>query len=83
MSDFDKFEALDKSIQDFRLTVSEVAEYLDVPEEWIENAIENKDFKDIVELRGENLIHMDDIKDYVIGGGVKKIMKRMEELENE
>ena len=79
----DKFEALDESIREFRMTVSEAADYLDVPEEWIENAIENKDFDDVVDLRGDSLIHMDDIKDYVIGGGVKDLKKRMEGSYNE
>ena len=83
MSDYDKFEALDESIREFRMTVSEAADYLDIPEEWIDNAIKNKDFDDVIEFRGECLIHMDDIKDFVLRGGVKELKKRMGDNYNE
>ena len=83
MSDYDKFEALDESIIKFCMTASEAADYLDIPEEWIDNAIKNKDFDDVIEFRGECLIHMDDIKDFVLRGGVKELKKRLEGSYNE
>jgi len=83
MSDYDNFEALDESIIKFRMTASEAADYLDIPEEWIDNAIKNKDFDDVIEFRGECLIHMDDIKDFVLRGGVKELKKRMGDNYNE
>ena len=83
MSDYDKFEALDYQITEYRLTPQEAADYLEVSEEWIDNAIKNKDFDDVIELRGECLIHMDDIKDFVLRGGVKELKKRMGDNYNE
>jgi len=65
------------------MTASEAADYLDIPEEWIDNAIKNKDFDDVIEFRGECLIHMDDIKDFVLRGGVKELKKRLEGSYNE
>jgi len=83
MSDYDKFEALDYQITEYRLTPQEAADFLEVSEEWIDNAIKNKDFDDVIELRGECLIHMDDIKDFVLRGGVKELKKRLEGSYNE
>ena len=83
MSDYDKFEALDYQITEYRLTPQEAADFLEVSEEWIDNAIKNKDFDDVIELRGECLIHMDDIKDFVLRGGVKELKKRMGDNYNE
>ena len=52
MSDYDNFEALDESIIKFRMTASEAADYLDIPEGLIDQAIKNKDFYDVIEFRG-------------------------------
>jgi hypothetical protein len=83
MYDTDKFESLDYSITQYRFTQREASNHLNISEEWIELAIEDGEFDDILEYKGEKYIHMDDIKDFVLYGGVQKMKKRWEDLGNE
>ena len=83
MYDQNKFEVLDYQIAENRFTPGEAANHLNVPEEVIEMAIEEGEFDDIIEYQGEKLIHLDDIKDFILYGGVKKIQQKMEDNYNE
>jgi len=80
MSDYDIFEALDYQITEHRLTPQEAAGFLEVSEELIDMAINAGEFDDILEYKDTNYIHMDDIKDFVLRGCIKKMQKQMETL---
>ena len=79
----DKFETLDYSITEYRFTPSEAASHLKIDYEIIELAIDEGELDDILEYRGDQYIHMDDIKSFVLNDGVQKMKKRWDELGNE
>jgi len=83
MYDQNKFEELDYQIAENRFTPREAANHLNVPEEVIEIAIEEGEFDDIIEYQGEKLIHLDDIKNFIVNDGIKKIQQKMEGSYNE
>jgi hypothetical protein len=83
MDDYDIFEALDDQITEYRLTPLGIANHLEVSEELIDMAINAGEFDDILEYKDTNYIHMDDIKDFVLRGGVKELKKRMGDNYNE